>query len=82
MDDFNCTSLYKASNYLPKLTPDEEKIAEDEIMKAQQLDVDSLIFKDELESNYQATVKMQRHYVSMNIKQQRARFPWLNEVHI
>ena len=80
MDNFNCKSLYQASNYLPKITPDEEKIAEDAIMKAQQIDFENLIFEDELETLFQATVKYQRHFVSLTIKQQRARFPWLKKV--
>ena len=82
MDIFNCTSLNQATNNLPKITLDEEKIADDAIMKAQETDFDSLIFDDEREAIFQATVKYQRHFVSLSISQQRARFPWLRKVHI
>ena len=80
MDNFNCTSLYQATNNLPTLTLDEEKLAEDEIIKFKEIGQDTEDIGPALDRLYEATVKMQRQHVSWSIRKQMEMFPWLLNV--
>ena len=53
LDDFYCTSLYLATNYLPTLTHEENKRADDAMIKAQETE------NPDLEDLFEATVKVQ-----------------------